>query len=82
MQVSPALKFLHPRQRVELSPADAQRLGIAHGQHVVVGSSGHSVSGIAHIRAASPDGSVFLETAIPQDSASRLDGPLVEVRRA
>ena len=44
VQVSPALKFLHPRQRVELSPADAQRLGIAHGERVVVGSNGHSVT--------------------------------------
>ncbi len=82
VQVSPALKFLHPRQRVELSPADAQRLGIAHGTRVVVGSDGHSVSGVAHVRAAAPDGSVFLETAIPQDSAANLEGPLVEVRPA
>ncbi|HEY5144797.1 MAG TPA: molybdopterin-dependent oxidoreductase, partial [Solirubrobacteraceae bacterium] len=82
VQASPALKFLHPRQRVELSPADARRLGIAHGAHVVVGSNGHSVSGIAHVRAAAPDGSVFLETAIPQDSAANLEGPLVEVRPA
>ena len=43
--VAPALKFLHPRQRVELSAADAQRLGVAHGDRVSVGSDGTRVSG-------------------------------------
>ena len=49
---SPALQFLTPKQRVELSPADAKRLGIAHGERVVVGSDGHSVTGVATLRAA------------------------------
>ena len=40
VEVSPALKFLHPRQRVEVSPADAQRLGVFEGERVVVGSNG------------------------------------------
>jgi hypothetical protein len=35
-----------------------------------------------HVRAAAPEGSVFLENAIGADSASALDGPLVEVTRA
>jgi NADH-quinone oxidoreductase subunit G len=30
--VSPALRFLHPSQRVEMSPADAQRLDVAPGR--------------------------------------------------
>ncbi len=80
--VAPALKFLLPRQRVELSVADAQRLGIASGERVVVGSDGHSVRAVAHLRAAAPEGSVFLETAIGEDSANALDGPLVEVTKA
>ena len=42
----------------------------------------HSVSGVAHIRAGALEGTVSLETAIPQDGANQLDGPLVEVRRA
>ncbi|MCU0258953.1 MAG: molybdopterin-dependent oxidoreductase, partial [Solirubrobacteraceae bacterium] len=78
---SPALQFLHPRQRVELSPADAERLQVRQGETVVVGSNGHSVSGTVHVRAAAPEGSVFLETALDEDSASTLEGPLVEVRR-
>ena len=43
--VAPALRFLHPRQRVELSPVDAQRLGVAHGDRVSVGSGEARVSG-------------------------------------
>jgi NADH-quinone oxidoreductase subunit G len=82
VEVSPALRFLHPRQRAELSPADAQRLGVHEGDRVVVGSNGHSVRATVALRAAIPPGSVFLQDAIPEDSASALDGPLVEVRKA
>jgi len=82
VQASPALRFLHPRQHVELSPADAQRLGVLEGDRVVVGSNGSSVHGTVALRAAMPPGSVFLQNAIPEDSASALDGPLVEVRKA
>jgi NADH-quinone oxidoreductase subunit G len=82
VRVSPALKFLHPRQRAELSPADAQRLGLQHGDKVVVGSNGHSVNAVVALRDAAPAGSVFLEEGIPTDAANVLDGPLVEVRKA
>ena len=75
MRVSPALQFLHPDQRVELSPADAQRLELFQGDHVVVGSDGQTVDATVTVRAATPEGSVFLET-------NALDGPLVEVRKA
>ena len=37
VDVSPALHFLRPQQVVELSPADAKRLGIADGDRVEVG---------------------------------------------
>jgi NADH-quinone oxidoreductase subunit G len=82
VEVSPALKFLHPRQRAELSPADAQRLNVFAGDRVTVGSDGHSISAIVALRDGAPEGTVFLETAIPEDSASLLEGPLVEVRKA
>jgi NADH-quinone oxidoreductase subunit G len=82
VEASPALKFLHPRQRVELAPADAQRLGVLEGDRVVVGSNGTSVTGTVALRDAMPPGSVFLQSAIPEDSASSLEGPLVEVRKA
>jgi NADH-quinone oxidoreductase subunit G len=79
---SPALKFLHPHQRAELSPADAQRLGVGQGDRVLVGQDGHSVRATVALRAATPEGTVFLETGVPEDSATALDGPLVEVRPA
>ena len=82
VEASPALKFLHPRQRVELSPADAQRLGVLEGDRVVVGSNGTSVRATVALRDAMPPGSVFLQSAIAEDSASSLEGPLVEVRKA
>jgi NADH-quinone oxidoreductase subunit G len=82
VEVSPALRFLHPRQRAELAPADAQRLGLLEGDRVVIGSNGTSVQATVALRAAMPPGSVFLQDAIPEDSASALEGPLVEVRKA
>jgi NADH-quinone oxidoreductase subunit G len=79
VELSPALKFLRQRQRAELSPADAQRLGLVHGDRVTVGSSGTRVHATVALRAAVPEGTVFLETGITEDSASELDVPLVEV---
>ncbi len=79
VELSPSLKFLRQHQRAELSPADAQRLGVAHGDHVTVGSNGSRVKATAVLRSAVPAGTVFLEEGIPQDSASELDGGLVEV---
>jgi NADH-quinone oxidoreductase subunit G len=75
VRVSPALHFLHPELRVEMAPADAQRLELFQGDHVVVGSDGQTVDATVTVRAATPEGSVFLET-------NALEGPLVEVRRA
>jgi NADH-quinone oxidoreductase subunit G len=79
--VSPALRFLHPGQRVEMSPADARRLDVVQGERVRVASDGGAVSATVAVRDAVPTGSVFLETGVPEDSASELDGPLVEVRK-
>jgi NADH-quinone oxidoreductase subunit G len=75
VRVSPALRFLHPKLRLEISPADAQRLELFQGDQVVVGADGHTVDATVALRESTPEGSVFLET-------NALDGPLVEVRRA
>ena len=40
-----ALRFLVPEQRVELAPADADRLGINEGDEVAVRTNGHSRPG-------------------------------------
>ncbi|MFL5887861.1 MAG: molybdopterin dinucleotide binding domain-containing protein, partial [Solirubrobacteraceae bacterium] len=77
VRISPSLQFLHPEPRVELAPADAQRLGIGDGEAVEVAQNGTSVRGIAALRHAVPAGSVFVsdETAIGT-------GSVVEVRKA
>jgi NADH-quinone oxidoreductase subunit G len=81
VEVSPALKFLAAKQRAELSPADAQRLGIQPGQRVTVGVDGASVHATATVRSDMPQGSVFLEENIAEDGVNALNGTeLVEVR--
>jgi len=81
--LSPALQFLAPAQTAELSPVDAERLGIAHGDRVRVGSDGQLVTASVALRAAVPTGSVFLaEGTGDGDSANALTGALVEVRLA
>jgi NADH-quinone oxidoreductase subunit G len=79
VELAPALKFLRAHQRAELSPADAQRLGLAHGDRVTVGANGSRVNATVVLRSAVPEGSVFLERGICEDSASELDDGLVEV---
>jgi NADH-quinone oxidoreductase subunit G len=83
VEVSPALKFLHPRQRIEMSPEDARRLALTPGEQVVVGTNGTSVGATVTVRADAPEGTVFLEEAIPGDDAANvLRGAHVEVRKA
>jgi NADH-quinone oxidoreductase subunit G len=69
---APALSFLSPKQRAELNPEDAAERGIRHGQRVRVSTSGTAVEATAHLRTASPRGSVFLETGLGAQSASAL----------
>ena len=84
VEVSPALKFLAARQIVELNPADAERLGVGHGDRVAVGADGRRIVGRAHLRSDAPAGTAFLQTGIPEDSAAELPSPtrLVEITRA
>jgi NADH-quinone oxidoreductase subunit G len=83
VEVSPALKFLTARQRAELSPQDAERLGVASGDRVVVGVDGASVRATVAVRSDMPAGTVFLEENVAEESANLLDGAeLVEVRRS
>ncbi len=82
VEASPALKFLTRRQRVELSPLDAARLGLRQGDEVLVAAGETQVRGRAELRNAVPEGRVFLETGIARHGANRLDGTLVSVHRA
>jgi NADH-quinone oxidoreductase subunit G len=81
VDVSPSLRFLRPRQIVELSPADAERLGIREGDRVEVGSNGTRVKGAVKLRAAVPGGSVFIAAGTHDEPANVLTEAMVEVRR-
>jgi len=80
VELSPALKFLRQRQRAELNPADAQRLGVGHGDAVAIGSNGtQRINATVALRTGVPAGSVFLESGILENSASELDAEMVEI---
>jgi NADH-quinone oxidoreductase subunit G len=81
VDVSPSLRFLRPRQVVELSPADAERLGIRDGDQVEVGSNGTRVKGAVKLRAAVPGGSVFIASGTHEQPSNVLTDPIVEVRK-
>jgi len=84
VSASPSLRFLVPHQRAELSPGDAERIGVGDGEGVEVSCDGSSVLATAALRDAVPPGSVFLEEATDEEGANALTGPeprLVEVRR-
>jgi NADH-quinone oxidoreductase subunit G len=57
-------------------------MGIAHGDRVTVNTDGSRINAIATLRAAVPEGTVFLESGLGSDSASELDAGLVEIERA
>ena len=81
VDVSPSLHFLRPQQVVELSPADAERLGVTDGDRVEVGSNGTRVRGTAHLRASVPGGSVFLVAGTHDEPANLLTEPVVAVHK-
>ncbi len=82
---APALRFLAPRQRAELSAGDARRLGVSGGDEVEVSVDGQTVRAVAAVRAAVPAGSVFLISGTAEDNATALTNGVprtVEVSRA
>jgi NADH-quinone oxidoreductase subunit G len=79
VDLSPALRFLRPRQIVELSPVDADRLGVRDGEQVEVRGNGTRVRGAAKLRASVPAGSVFLLEGTHEEPANALSDRVVEV---
>ena len=80
---SPALQFLKPRQRAEMAPDDADRLGLTDGARVVVSNNGSAVDATVALRHAVPAGTVFLQDGLDgDDSANVLTGSVVEVKPA
>jgi NADH-quinone oxidoreductase subunit G len=81
VEISPALKYLAVGQSLELSPEDAQRLGVTHGESVQVTQNGTRVSATATIRTGVPAGTAFLAEGISEQSANALTEPMIEVIR-
>jgi NADH-quinone oxidoreductase subunit G len=78
---SPALRFLAPKQTIELAPHDAERLGIRSGDDVDVRSNGTSVRARAAVRERVRPGSGFLIEGLG-DLAGTLVGEEVEISPA
>jgi len=75
VEASPSLRFLAPGERLELSPGDAERLGVGSGQRVRVVHEATALEAEVVIRSDVPAGSAFLPERLP-------DGSMVEVRPA
>ena len=76
---NPALRFLAPAQRLEVSPADAERLGLADGDEVMVTSNGTSLAGRVAIHERAAEGSCFLIEGTAEANANALAGEAVTV---
>ncbi len=81
VDLSPVLAFARPRQVVELSPPDAERLGISSGDVVDVGN-GTKIRGAAVVRGSIPQGTVFVAEGIPDAPANALHAGGVHVIQA
>ena len=80
---SPALRFLAPKQTLELAPADADRLGVAQGEEVDVRSNGTSLRARVTIRERIRPGAGFLIEGTVEANANALEpGELVEVTKS
>jgi NADH-quinone oxidoreductase subunit G len=81
VEISPALQYTIARQQVELSPEDAQRLGIGAGETVEVSQNGTRLTGTAQVRSGVPVGTAFLAEGIAENSANALSEDMIEVRK-
>jgi NADH-quinone oxidoreductase subunit G len=80
-ELSPALRFLKPEQRVELSLADAERLGLECGDEVSVSQNGTSLRAKVVVRERVAAGVCFLIEGTAEDNANALlNGGPVAVR--
>jgi NADH-quinone oxidoreductase subunit G len=69
---APVLEFLNPKQTLELSPADAERLGVGTGTPVRVGVNGTRVRATATVRANIPVGTAYLIDGTDEEPANLL----------
>jgi predicted molibdopterin-dependent oxidoreductase YjgC len=57
---NPALRFLMPKQKLELAAKDAKELELANGDEITVAVNGHSVEATVAIRERMREGAAFL----------------------
>jgi NADH-quinone oxidoreductase subunit G len=79
-ELNPPLKFLKPTQRLELSPEDASRMSLTHGDNVRVTQGTKSLEATVAIRERVPEGVCFLAEGVAGANAnSLLNGHQVRV---
>ncbi len=83
-ELNPPLQFLTPHQRLEIAPADAERLGLQQGDIVRVGQNGSGVEAHVLIKERMAEGTVFLAEGVQGGNANSLlnGGPVwVEIQK-
>jgi NADH-quinone oxidoreductase subunit G len=83
-ELNPPLRFLAPEQRLEISPADAERMSLKSGDEVRVSQNGSSVQARVLIRERASEGVVFLAEGTAANNANALlnGGPVsVEITK-
>jgi NADH-quinone oxidoreductase subunit G len=71
-ELNPPLKFLTPQQRVEVSTADAEQLGLKSGDRVRVSQNGSGVEAEVHVKERVSKGVVFMAEGVLDGNANRL----------
>ncbi|MGN6200965.1 MAG: NADH-quinone oxidoreductase subunit NuoG [Solirubrobacterales bacterium] len=83
-ELNPPLKFLTPQQRVEISTADAECLGLRSGDRVRVTADGAGVEAEVHVKERVSKGVVFMAEGVLDGNANALlnGGPVqVEIEK-
>jgi NADH-quinone oxidoreductase subunit G len=71
-ELNPPLKFLQPRQRVEISPADAEALDLKSGDKVRVSQNGNGVEAEIHVKERVSKGIAFMAEGVLDGNANAL----------
>ena len=81
---NPALRFLMPKQKLELAAKDAESLELSNGDEVTVSVNGHSVAATVAIRERMREGAAFLIEGTDEANANLLTNgvaPRIEVEK-
>jgi NADH-quinone oxidoreductase subunit G len=80
---NPGLRFLLPKQTLEIAPADGEKLGLSDGDHVVVSSNGDSLKARVALRERLRPGGAFLIEGLAEQNSNLLKGAeTVEIAKA